>query len=199
VPNPGRTLAGVVVTPDTAITIAAVWAAIRYLSQTVAVLPWHVKKDGKNGPEIQSSHGVDYLLWKRPSKEWSSFQFRETLTHWALRWGNGIAEIEPDQLGRPYAMWPIHPSRVRFCRADEPEQDAYGTVIEAGDLFYEIDSANGRRITLAAANVFHLRGFGEGPVGVNVMTMPPSRSAGPAPRSCSAPRSSATAPRRRRW
>jgi HK97 family phage portal protein len=169
VPNPGRTLAGVVVTPDTAITIAAVWAAIRYLSQTVAVLPWHVKKDGKNGPEIQSSHGVDYLLWKRPSKEWSSFQFRETLTHWAVRWGNGIAEIEPDQLGRPYAMWPIHPSRVRFCRADEPEQDGYGTVIEAGDLFYEIDSTVGRKITLAAANVYHLRGFGEGPVGVNVM------------------------------
>lgn len=169
VSNPGRTLAGVVVTPDTAITIATVWACVRYLSQTVAVLPWHVKKDGKNGPEIQSSHGVDYLLWKRPSKEWSSFQFRETLVHWALRRGNGIAEIEPDQLGRPFAMWPIHPDRVHFCRADEPEEDAYGTVIEAGDLFYEIRGDVSGTVTLAAPNVYHLRGFGEGPVGVNVM------------------------------
>ncbi|MCP1832821.1 phage portal protein [Bradyrhizobium sp. USDA 4545] len=169
VANPGRTLAGVAVTPDTAITIATVWACIRYLSQTVAVLPWHVKKDGKNGPEVQSSHGVDYLLWKRPSKEWSSFQYRETLIHWALRWGNGIAEIEPDQLGRPYAMWPVHPDRTQFCRADEPELDAYGTLIEAGDLFYEIRDGIGGTTTLAAPNVFHLRGFGEGPVGVNVM------------------------------
>ncbi|MDX3971150.1 MAG: phage portal protein [Bradyrhizobium sp.] len=170
VSNPGRTLAGVAVTPDTAITIAAVWACIRYLSQTVAVLPWHVKKDGGNGPEVQSSHTVDYLLWKRPSKEWSSFQFRETLMSWALRRGNSIAEIEPDQLGRPYAMWPIHPDRVQFCRSTEAEEDAYGTLIEAGDLFYEIDGDAGAKTTLAAANVFHLRGFGEGPVGVNVIS-----------------------------
>src|SRR6266403_978164 len=80
-----RTIAGVQITPDTAITIAAVWACLRYLSQTVAVLPWHVKCDDKNGPEIQKKHPVEALLWRRPGPEWSSFQFRETLTHWALR------------------------------------------------------------------------------------------------------------------
>ncbi|UFW75186.1 phage portal protein [Bradyrhizobium sp. WU425] len=173
VSNPVRTLAGVGMTPDLAMTLSAVWAAFRYLSQTTAVLPWHVKKDGKSGPEIQSSHGVDYLLWKRPSKEWSSFQFRETLMHWALRWGNGYAEIEPDQLGRPFAMWPIHPERVMVCRAIEPAEDAYGTVIEAGDLYYEIDqrgTTEGGKTILAAANMFHVRGFGEGPVGVNVIS-----------------------------
>jgi hypothetical protein len=112
----------VAITPDTAVTIATVWACLRYLSQTVAVLPWHVKKDGKNGPEIQSSHGVDYLLWKRPSKEWSSFQFRETLTHWALRWGNGYAEIEP-RSARPAVCAVADPSRARaVCRATEPER-----------------------------------------------------------------------------
>lgn len=153
--------------------LSAVWAAFRYLSQTVAVLPWHVKKDGKNGPEIQSSHGVDYLLWKRPSREWSSFQFRETLTHWALRWGNGYAEIEPDQAGRPFALWPIHPERVMVCRAIEPTADAYGTAINAGDLYYEVDTRGttmGPKTVLAAANMFHIRGFGEGPVGVNVIS-----------------------------
>jgi hypothetical protein len=44
-----RTMAGVAITPDTAVTVAAVWACLRYLSQTVAVLPWHVMRDGKNG------------------------------------------------------------------------------------------------------------------------------------------------------
>lgn len=171
--NPVRTLAGVAITPDTALTISAVWAAFRYLSQTVAVLPWHVKKDGKKGPEIQSRHPVDKMLWKRPSKEWSSFQFRETLTHWSLRWGNGLAEIEPDQLGRPFAMWPIHPERVLYCRAIEPEVDAYGTPIDVGDLYYEVDrrgATEGPSITLAASNMFHVRGFGEGPVGVNMIS-----------------------------
>jgi HK97 family phage portal protein len=175
--SPGmRTLAGVTITPDTAVQVSTVWACLNYVSQTVAVLPWHVKMDGPNGPEIQTSNKLNYLLWKRPSKEWSSFQFRETLTHWALRWGNGYAEIERDQIGRPFAMWPIHPERVRVCRATDSEVDAYGTAIEPGDLYYEIfngvgiyDTGGGANITLAASNMFHVRGFGEGPVGVNVI------------------------------
>lgn len=154
-----RTLAGVAVTPDTAVTIAAVWACLRYLSQTVAVLPWHVMRDGDKGAEVQSRNPLDWLLWKRPNPEWSSFQFRETLTHWALRWGNGYAEIERDLAGRPFALWPIHPERTTVCR--DPE---------TGRLFYEVNNGTAAGTTeIDAADMFHLRGFGEGPVGVNVI------------------------------
>lgn len=154
----GRTMAGVVVTPDNAVTISAVWACLRYLSQTVAVLPWHVMKDGAKGAEIQDKHSIDYLLWKRPNKEWSAFQFKETLTHWALRWGNGYAEIERDQLDRPYALWPIHPERVQVCR--DPD---------TGELYYEVTGQTGGKIEIEAKDMFHIRGFGEGVVGVNVI------------------------------
>lgn len=164
-----RTLAGVIITPDTAVTIAAVWACLRYLSQTVAVLPWRVMRETAKGAEIQRTHPVDWLIWKRVSAEWSSFQFRETLTHWALRWGNGYAEIEPDQLGRPYAMWPIHPERVTCCRATEDSFDDAGNPIAAGALFYEVNNGTGVKSVLAAKRMFHVRGFGEGPVGVNVI------------------------------
>ncbi len=153
-----RTLAGVAITPDTAVTVATVWACLRYLSQTVAVLPWHVMRDGKNGAEIQKRHTVDYLISKRPNPEWSSFQFRETLTHWALRWGNGYAEIEVDQVGRPFALWPIHPERTACCR--DPD---------TGLLFYEVTNGSGSKVEIDAARMYHLRGFGEGPVGVNVI------------------------------
>lgn len=164
-----QTVAGVAITPDSAVTVAAVWACLRYLSQTVAVLPWHVMLDSKTGAAIQQANPVDYLLWKRPSPEWSSFQFRETLTHWALRHGNGYAEIEPDQNDRPYAMWPVHPSRTDVCRATEASTDDYGDPIAAGELFYEIDNETDRKSVLKAKRVFHIRGFGEGPVGVNVI------------------------------
>src|SRR5262249_33598384 len=113
----------------------------------------------------------DWLLWKRPNTEWSSFQFRETLTHWALRWGNGYAEIERDQLDRPFALWPIHPERVKCCRATEDSYDSNGEEIAAGVLYYEIDNGMGAGKTiLAARRMFHVRGFGEGPVGVNVIS-----------------------------
>jgi HK97 family phage portal protein len=164
-----RSIAGVNVTPDTAVTVAAVWACLRYLSQTVAVLPWHVMSDGDRGAEIRSKHPIDWLLYKRPNPEWSSFQFRETLTHWALRWGNGFAEIEPDQNDRPFALWPIHPDRVKVCRATEPGNAAYGDTIATGELYYEITNGDGYKTNLAARRMFHLRGFGEGPVGVNVI------------------------------
>lgn len=169
VPSSGRSLAGVFITPDNAVTLPAMWRGLQFLAQTTGVLPWRVLREGKRGAEIAKTHTVDWLLWKRPSKEWSSFQFRETLIHWALRWGNGYAEIEPDQLGRPYAMWPIHPERVHVCRAIASEVDAYGEGIETGDLYYEVDQGSGAKLILSQRRMFHIRGFGEGPVGVNVM------------------------------
>lgn len=165
-----RTIAGVQITPDTAVTIPAVWACLRYLSQTVAFPPWHVHRDGPSGAEIQKAHPVDWLLYKRPSAEWSSFQFRETLQHWALRWGNGYAEIEPDRADRPYALWPVHPDRVEVCRALTDAVDSYGDPIMAGSIYYEISNGVDGKTYLSARRMFHIRGFGEGPVGVNVIT-----------------------------
>lgn len=155
----GKTLAGVYVTPDTAVQVAAVWACLRYLSQTVAMLPWNVVRspDGR-GAEVQSAHPVQWLLHTRPNPDWSSFQFRETLVHWALRWGNGYAEIERDMVGRPKAIWPVHPERVEVCRDQETQA-----------LFYEVDNGSGVKAPIPAVDMFHLRGFGEGPVGVDVI------------------------------
>ena len=158
VPYVFRSLAGPVVTPDTAITVPAVWACLRYVSQTVASLPWRVMQETQKGGELKSSHPIDNLLNKRPSAEWSAFQFRETMVHWALRWGNGYAEIERDQLGRPFALWPIHPERVL------PRRD-----IENGKLVFEVSNGTKGKVIVDAMDMFHLRGFGEGPIGVNVM------------------------------
>jgi HK97 family phage portal protein len=154
----GRSLAGPLVTPDTAVTVPAVWAALRYLSQTVAVLPWHVMKDTSAGGELAPKSRVDWLIWQRPNPEWSSFQFRETLTHWALRYGNGYAEIERDIYGRPLAMWPIHPNRVDVCRDKE-----------SGELVYEVRNEISAKVELPARDMFHIRGFGEGVVGLSVI------------------------------
>lgn len=156
--NGMRTVAGVAITPDNAVTLPAVWACLRYLTQTVGVLPWHALADGERGAEVQSRNPVDYLIYERPNEECSSFQFRETLLHWALRWGNGYAEIERDQANRPFALWPIHPDRVQVCRDEN-----------TGKLFYEVSNGTNGTVDVDLMNMFHLRGFGEGPVGVNVI------------------------------
>lgn len=156
-PYNGRTLAGVYITPDTAVQIPAVWACLRYLSQTVAMLPWNVMNSDGAGAEVQRKHPVQWLIHNRPNPEWSSFQFRETLVHWALRWGNGYAEIERDMAGRPYALWPIHPERV------DPKRDP------SGKLYFSVNNGASQNTEIAFEDMFHVRGFGEGPIGVNVM------------------------------
>ncbi|MFN4017617.1 MAG: phage portal protein [Reyranella sp.] len=158
-PFTGRTLAGIVVNADNALQLATVWACLRYLTQTIGMLPWNVMRseEGK-GAQVQYTNTVQWLLHNRPNEEWSSFQFRETLLHWALRHGNGYAEIERDRAGRPYALWPVHPDRV------DPTRD-----VDTNKLFFRVDNGNGEKVDIAAADMFHLRGFGEGPVGVSVM------------------------------
>lgn len=151
-------VAGVRITPDTAVTVSAVWRCIAYLSQTVAVLPWEVKEDTARGRINVTGSPNWYILGQRASKDFSSFQFRETMIHWALRWGNGYAEIERDTLGRAFALHPIHPSRVEVMRD-----------VETQTIFYRVTGNVGGNTEIPQDDMFHLRGFGEGPVGVNVM------------------------------
>lgn len=155
----GRTQAGVYVDPDRALRQAAVWACVTYLSRTVAQLPWHVmaeRRDG-GGADRAITHPVDWLLNVRPNPEMGSFTFRQTMMGHALRYGNAYAEIERDLRGVPVALWVLHPTRVQVLRD------------ESGDLVYRVSNRDDEPVDLVPGDVFHIRGFGDGPVGVNVI------------------------------
>lgn len=152
----GRTAAGVYVNADTALKNAVVWACIRYLSSTIAQLPWHVMKDTTGGAEKLNTHPVDWLLAKRPNPEMGSFTFRQTMLGAALLRGNAYAEIERDMRGVPIALWHIHSDRVAVRRD------------ENGALIYEVWNSGGNSV-IPAMDMYHLRGFGDGPVGYNVV------------------------------
>lgn len=160
IPWQGRSVAGVYVTPDRALTNAVVWACVRYLSTTVAQLRWRVMRTLPNGgAEIVERHPADTVLAWRTNPELSPFQFKETLVAHALLWGNGYAEIVRDGAGRVSQMWPIHPERVDVRRR-----------LDTDELVYEVRSAGtGEQVLLSPMDVFHLRGFGDGPVGLSII------------------------------
>lgn len=150
--------AGIRIDSDQALKQATVWACVTYLSRTVAQLPWHVLQEKSNGDRVRMrTHQVDYLLGTRANPNQTAFSFVETMTGWAAREGNAVAEIVRDGAGKAAALWPIHPSRVCFELNDE-----------TGELQYPIMDGAGGRIVLGARDVFHVRGFGEGAVGLNV-------------------------------
>ncbi len=152
--------AGVVVSEDTALTNAAVWACVRVIAETVAALPWRVYRKTPGGREPMASHTVDWLLNNQPNHEQTAFAFREVLMAHALTWGNAYAEIERDLSGRVTALWPLTPDRVNAKRT------------EVGELVYEVSDAAGAIAVVKAADMLHLHGLGfDGLVGYSPVRM----------------------------
>lgn len=153
-----KTAAGVYVTPDNAMTQAAVWACITYLSRMIAQLPWPVllpNKDG--GADQQPTHPVTWLLNTRPCPDYGSFNWRQLMLGHALLYGNAYAEIERDIRGVASALWPIHPSRVFVKRGSD------------GTLVYQVTNRGSQTVDMFNNEIFHVRGFGDGPVGFSVI------------------------------
>jgi HK97 family phage portal protein len=154
----GRTFAGVRVTQDSALQNATVWACRNYLCRAVAQLPWRVRRElAGGGSELAASQPADWLLHHRPCPDMGSFNWREMMLGNALIWGNAYAEIQRDKRGAAYALWPIHPDRVVVRRSEQ------------GALEYQIWNQMGGSVTLPAEDVFHVRGFGDGPIGYSVI------------------------------
>lgn len=151
--------AGVLVTEDTAMTLAEWWACVSVISRTVASLPWAVFERSNDGRR-EVFGMVSWLLNSQPNPEMSAFSFREALMAHALNWGNGYAEIQRDLSGRPTALWLMTPDRVTPKRR--------GT----GELYYEVHSDDGTIIEMETSQVLHLHGLGfDGVVGYSPVRM----------------------------
>lgn len=141
--------AGMVVTPDTAVTYSAVFACVRAIAESIGAMPLITYRRLEGDARERAREEPAYrLLRARPNSEMSSGTLRELLTAHTLLHGNGYAEIERDQAGRPLALWPMLPG---VC---QPSRDA------AGVLFYAVRKSDGTEGRLEAADVLHLRGLG---------------------------------------
>lgn len=152
--------AGMKVTHDTALTVSALWAGVRAITDPISYLGWHVMERDGEGKKRRNDLWVDWLLNSQANGEMSAGTWRETICAHAITWGNGYAEIERDGSGRPLALWPLWPDRV--CPERAP----------SGELFYVVYPTTGAPIPLPARDVFHLKGLGfDGIQGYSVVQM----------------------------
>jgi HK97 family phage portal protein len=88
------------VSADSAMRLAAVYACVRVLSETLAALPlvvYRARPDG--GKDRLKDHWLYQLLGRRPNRFQNPFEFRETLQgHLALR-GNAYCQIVSNARG----------------------------------------------------------------------------------------------------
>jgi len=154
------TQAGQNVDEESALTYSTVWACVSVISKSMATLPWCVYQKTKTGRKESSEHPVYWLLHNQPNPEMTPAVFKNILTAHVLTWGNAFCEIERDQMGRPYWLWPITPDRVRVERAD------------GGSIVYRVKNDRAGDSLIPAADMLHIRGLGfDGLIGYSVIAM----------------------------
>lgn len=152
-----RSSAGAAVTPEAAMTIGAVYRAVRLLSDDVAQLPLHLyaplpdRENGLPGGKMRLRNSLADVLGRRPNARQTSYEFRQMLTAHLLLRGNGYARIVPGARGAVDQLLPINPTRVRVELADNGRKVFLVRVKEGGEE------------RLSQDEVFHLCGFQSDP------------------------------------
>ena len=141
---------------DAALQASAVYACVRFLSETIASLPLHIyKKLEGGGKERATDHYLYDILHHDANPEMNSFEFRELImVHLCLR-GNAYIEMVRDNGGRVRELWPLNPDRVTVERDKITKQIAYTILLD-----------NGRSVKIGSDRIFHIRGMsGDGLIG----------------------------------
>lgn len=151
--------AGVAVTPNNAMRVAAVYACVRIIAGAVATLPLPVKRRvDERTRENEPSHPVWGLLNRRPNRWQTPSMFRRMMQAHLLLRGNAYA-LKVVSQGRVLEMIPLHPDRVRESQADDLS------------VSYTYKRKDGGTVVLRQDEVMHLVGLTlDGVTGVSPIT-----------------------------
>jgi HK97 family phage portal protein len=161
-PVGSRTSTGQHITADGALHLGAVYACVRVLTESFAVLPFRLYRPRANGRgrEVLRDHWAYRLFARRPNRFQTPFEWREMLQgHLTLR-GNAFCEIVEDGAGGIAELLPRHPDRMKIEMLSSENWRYLYTTPEGDTLRYRRDQ------------IFHVRGLsGDGIVGLNPIEM----------------------------
>lgn len=157
----GRAVAsGARVNEDTALSATAIWAGVRVISETLAMLPFKLmERIDERHKQPARALTLYRLLHSSPNPEQTSFEFREMQQGFLLTWGNCYAQKIYNGRGEVTELWPLVPWRVT------PERT------RANGLAYRVTLPdNGGTTVLSSDDVLHIKGFSStGLIGDNVI------------------------------
>lgn len=150
-----------IINAETAMKYSAIWACVRWITQSIASLCWNVfEYSDRKKNQIPLDDRIAWMLEMEANAEQTAFAWREVMVKDALLLGNGYSEVDKDGFGRIGEMWYLENGRVA------PDRTA------SGALVYEVENGSGIRNTILRPDqVFHLKGLGDGISGYSVIAM----------------------------
>jgi HK97 family phage portal protein len=148
----GETWAGEPVSAEGALKLSAYWAAVRVKSQTVASLSFDVMEKQSDGSKVRvPDHELQGLLDESPNADQTSIEFWEGRMLGLCTRGNGFAE-------KAF-------TGARLTALNAMPADTVAERADNGDLFYRFFD-RGKQERLPESKVFHIKGFGDGDMGL---------------------------------
>lgn len=133
--------AGESVTIESALGVPAVWAAVNFISGTMAGLPLHLMRRTRSGT-VRATGKLATILHDAVNDEVTSFAWRKGAFDQVLTGGRHVTFIERNQAGAVLNLWPLDPSKLTV-KMDGPRR------------VYDYQDG-GRRVRYAAADVIDL-------------------------------------------
>lgn len=141
--------------PDGALQISAVWACVQVIASIISSLPLFVYQEkGKGLRDLARDSALWALLHDSPNSRMTPMEFWGAMILNLLLRGNAYARIDRSPNGEAYALWPMSADQVEMVVQSD------GTVT----YYYRIGSD---LAVLAEANVLHLKGLGNGTIGLS--------------------------------
>lgn len=150
---------GEVVTPQTAMQVAAVYACVRIICGAVATLPLDIKRrvDDRTREDADDTQ-LWQLIRRRPNGWQKPAQFRRMLQAHVLLRGNSYC-LKVRSRGQIISLIPLHPERVRVRQLDNMA------------LEFDYSRKNGGTETFRQAEIWHQFGLSlDGITGVTPIT-----------------------------
>lgn len=133
------------VTPDSAQSVAACYAAVALIAEAIGSLPLRLYRKDGDDRTTASDHPLHTVLYRAPNVEQSATEFWEWMVSSMLLTGNAYARVSRGWDGQVRSLDPMVTSNVTIMRKGE------------GIAGYEYTDRDGKRERLLPAEVFHLR------------------------------------------
>lgn len=137
------------VTPESSLSVAAVYGCVRILSESVAMLPFGLYREDKDGSrQLEKLHPVHKILSRGPNENQTAFDFKKQIVQCVALRGNYYAKIERSLFkGQPVtSLMPLAPDCVT------PRMTPTGGVV----YDYKV---NGKEVqTFPKSQILHVRG-----------------------------------------